>query len=125
VPAISPDGKYIAGNAPDEEKKSLKLSVLSADDGKLVKQFDIFANGFGNSVKWGMNSECLYFLRPDGSKAIQIWRQALLGGKPQQLTSLSGQNVFRFAPSPDGKLWAYEAGRDIDDLYLLRSNISK
>jgi Tol biopolymer transport system component/DNA-binding winged helix-turn-helix (wHTH) protein len=125
MPVVSPDGKFIAGNAPHPENKTLKLSIISADNGQIVKQFDQRAGLNGASVRWGRDGQSLFYLQADDKLIFQIWQQPLAGGPPRQITKLDGQNVFRFALAPDGKQLAYEAGRDIDDLFLIRDADSK
>ena len=120
MPVVSPDGKSIAGNAMQPETNALKLSIISALDYKFVKQFDKRASLNGPSVRWSQDGESLLFITGDEKLTMQLWRQPLAGGPPQQITKLDGQSVFRFALAPDGKQLAYEAGRDIDDLYLIR-----
>jgi Tol biopolymer transport system component len=51
--------------------------------------------------------------------ASNIWRQALAGGLPKQITSFKSDLIFFFAWSRDGKQLALERGATSSDVVLI------
>lgn len=129
-PKISPDGKFIGCYYPslkpeEEAARVLKLTILSAEDGKIVKQFDERAP-FDNptQISWTLDGKNLVFIKPDESGS-NLWLQPIEGETaPRQLTD-SPDRIFRFAFSNDGKNFIYEKGITINDIILIEDAARK
>ena len=124
MPKISPDGKYIAGYFPDANPdskipKKMKLTILSAQDGSLVKQFSVPINDLERPLAWTPNSEAITFWRKEKGVA-NFWQQSLNSETPKQLTDWQTDEIFRMAYSKDGKYFAFERGNLIDDIILIQ-----
>jgi Tol biopolymer transport system component/DNA-binding winged helix-turn-helix (wHTH) protein len=120
--SVSPDGKTIACNAVNQQARQLKLSLVSAEDGKLLQQFEHSADAYGPSVRWSSDGKSIYFLKVESETGAQIYQQPLGGNPARKITQALDNRIYRFAIAPDGKQWAFEAGRDIDDLILIRDS---
>lgn len=124
MPKISPDGKYIAGYFPDANPdskipKKMKLTILSAQDGSLVKQFSVPINDLERPLAWTPNSEAIIFWRKEKGVA-NFWQQPLNSETPKQLTDWQTDEIFRMAYSKDGKYFAFERGNLINDIILIQ-----
>ena len=124
MPKISPDGKYIAGYFPDANPdskipKKMKLTILSAQDGSLVKQFSVPINDLERPLAWTPNSEAITFWRKEKGVA-NFWQQSLNSETPKQLTDWQTDEIFRMAYSKDGKYFAFERGNLINDIILIQ-----
>ena len=125
LPKVSPNGKLIACYYPkiaanEEFNKNLRLTILSAENGTLIKQFpDVLQNSLF-PVVWSDNITLNYLTRVGvGSK---IWRQSLDQNSPPKLFFDSpAETIFRFAFSPDGQNLVYEKGMAINDIVLVKS----
>ena len=51
-----------------------------------------------------------------------IWRQPIIGGKPERLKGLPEEKLYAYAWSRDGKQFAFVRGSEIRDVVLLRNN---
>lgn len=91
VPAISPDGKYIA--ALDSE---LKLGVVSATDGSPVRSFEQRSTAI-TELRWTKDSRAIAFERGG-----VVFRQDLAGGAPVQITDVRPDEILSFDWTPDG-----------------------
>ena len=111
---VSLDSKMVACSFDGDGRT--KLVILSLDDGRLVRSFDIsrLANlrlGF----HWTPDGKAVTYLdRTNG-----IWRQDLSGGEPQRLKGLPEEKLFSYAWSPDGKWFAYTRGSTTRDVVLI------
>ncbi len=126
LPKLSPDGKTIACYSPrnaDENKPNvaLWLTILSAADGGLIKQFDTEMNQEALlPIVWKDNLNITYLTNEDG--VSKIWEQSLEGGEPQILLDSPSGNIFRLAWSPDNLKIIYEKGVPINDIILIKSS---
>ncbi|MEO8073668.1 MAG: winged helix-turn-helix domain-containing protein [Acidobacteriota bacterium] len=125
LPKVSPDGKLIACYYPkistnEEFNKNLRLTILSAEDGTLIKQFPGVLQNSLFPVVWSDNTTLNYLTREGvGSK---IWRQSLDQNSPPKLFFDSpAETIFRFAFSTDGQNVVYEKGMAINDIVLVKS----
>ncbi|HEY0428029.1 MAG TPA: protein kinase [Pyrinomonadaceae bacterium] len=126
--AISPDGKLIAclarikdARASEADDADIKLAVISAENGKLVKFFDAakihFAPDFPPVLRWTRDGKNVaYISTADG--VSNILAQSLAGGEPRRLTDFSIDMIFSFDWSPDGKQVVYARGAARSDIVL-------
>jgi eukaryotic-like serine/threonine-protein kinase len=125
-PRLSPDGKYIACyfpeaiNAGNFKENSLKLTVLSAENGEVFKQFDApYNQNRLSAIEWkGAQSISYLTSNRDDTK---LWEQPISGGEARVLLELPETSVFRFAWSQDGQRLIYEKGVMVTDAILINS----
>ena len=108
VPAISPDGKYIA--ALDSE---LKLGVVSATDGSPVRSFEQRSTAI-TELRWTKDSRAIAFERADEQQGRVgrtvgvagqgvVYRQDLGGGPPVPIADVRPDEILSFDWTLDGK----------------------
>ena len=125
LPQISPDGKWLVcysptvSNGKDISPNELRLTVLAADDAKIVKQFEIVSPWYLKPVKW-LDVRTFSYATDSGAGS-RLWRQRLDQTAPQMILETPTETIFRFAWSPDGKNLIYEKGKAVNDLILIKS----
>jgi len=102
VPAISPDGRFIA--AVDKDRK---LGVISATDGSPIRSFNEQSI---NEIRWTKDSRAIAFVRNkapvDGlssSAGPSIYLQHLDGRPAEKIVDVSPDEIVAFDWTPDGK----------------------
>lgn len=121
-PKISPDGKYVACFYPTNGEKAnqmkpLKLTLLSAIDGVLIKQFEVLFNE--TQFDWTPDSKNISFItKEEGKSAIQL--QPIEGGKPQKFFTSQNETIFSHRWATDGKSLVMEKGTIINDVILIK-----
>jgi serine/threonine protein kinase len=126
APQISADGKLVACIYFDEPSTSARLALISAEDGKPVKLFDIQPTAvLPNSlelgvIRWTTDGKAITYV--DTREGVSnIWRQPLDGGKPVQLTDFKSDRILSFDWSRDGKQLALGRGTKTNDVVLISS----
>lgn len=127
-PQISPDGNSIVCYYPSEaQPRILQLTILSAQDGKVIKQFSEteiqVIPDLSPSIIWTPDSKTVLFTT-EKNGILNIWRQELSEASPKQITN-SDESIFRFALSPDGKKLIYEKGVQVNDIVLIKDLLAK
>jgi Tol biopolymer transport system component len=104
-PAISPDGRQIAcihfpGKDPRISSALLAVTRMDGNGG-----FTTFPRTYldETSLAWSPDGKGIDFVRSENG-AGNIWRQALSGGPPVQVTHFDRDELVRFAWSGDGRL---------------------
>jgi Tol biopolymer transport system component len=117
TPRISPDGKLLAYHAmPATMTSPMVLTVVPFGGGSPVYRFDLPMGAEG--IRWAPDGKALdYSLTRAG--ASNIWRQALAGGPPKQITNFKSELIFDFAWSRDGKQLALARGATSSDVILI------
>ena len=117
TPRISPDGKLLAYVAFGASMSSpMVLTVVPFGGGSPVYKFDM-PMGAGE-IHWAPDGKALDYTLTRGG-ATNIWRQALTGGPPKQLTNFKSDLIFSFAWSRDGKQLALARGTTSSDVILI------
>jgi Tol biopolymer transport system component len=117
TPQISPDGKLLAYVAFGATMSSpMVLTVVPFAGGAPVYRFDLPAGWV--QIRWVPDGKALDYRLTRGG-ASNIWRQALAGGPPKQLTNFKSDLIFFFAWSRDGKQLALERGATSSDVVLI------
>jgi Tol biopolymer transport system component/DNA-binding winged helix-turn-helix (wHTH) protein len=119
VPRVSPDGRFIACFYRAHVDTFSKLAVLPFDGGEPVKVFDKSPTTIVEAgIQWTPDGRALTFIdNHDG--VSNIWLQPLDGSPAKQLTNFTSETIFRFAWSPDGKMFVAERGTEIGDIVLI------
>jgi Tol biopolymer transport system component len=119
APQISPDGKLLAYPVlPATMSSPSVLIVVPFGGGSPVYRFDLPA-GRGR-MRWAPDGKALDYILTRGG-ASNIWRQALAGGPPKQITNFQSDLIFDFAWSRDGKQLALARGSTSSDVILISS----
>ena len=114
---ISPDGKLLAYLAmPATMSNPAVLTVVPFGGGSPLYRFDVPMGAF--EVHWVPDGQALDYALTRGG-ASNIWRQALAGGAPKQITNFKSDRIFFFAWSRDGKQLALERGNTPSDVVLI------
>jgi Tol biopolymer transport system component len=113
IPAISPDGKLVAGDM------GTKIAIYPFTGGLPIKVFDILAH----RVEWTPSGRALEYI--DVSGFHNIYSQPLDGGPPKRLTNFKSGRIFGFARSRDGKQLALVDGTVTNDVVLITDFIDQ
>ena len=123
LPSVSPDGKFIAcyyaDRSANDGRGGLKLTLLSADNGSVVRQWDTQLQANLTPLVWSDNSHFNY-ADSSGSRA-RLFRQAIDEATASVILDLPNERLFRYAWSPDGRRLAYERGQYLNDVILIRT----
>ncbi|HJR06330.1 MAG TPA: winged helix-turn-helix domain-containing protein [Pyrinomonadaceae bacterium] len=119
VPRVSPDGRFIACFYRAQVDTFSKLAVIPFDGGEPVKVFDKSPTTIVEAgIQWTTDGRALTFIdNRDG--VSNIWLQPLDGSPAKQLTNFTSETIFRFAWSPDGRMFVAERGTEIGDIVLI------
>ena len=122
VPTISPDGKLIAFRSQNPADARQKISVMSLEDGRPLKAFDIQPTtiivGDFKVLRWTPDGGGLAYI-DTRTGAANIWSRPLDGGPERQLTDFKSEQIFKFAWSRDGKHLAIARGAMMKDVILI------
>ncbi len=119
APQMSPDGKTIACYFPQPDTRKLKLTLLSAENGEIVKQFDTPTGDGIPFIDWTNDGKNLLLLLRQNNIS-DLWKQPVDGGQAQKLREWQNDSIFRFAVSKDGKQIFYEKGIETNTVSILR-----
>lgn len=124
-PQISADGKYIACifpeiNSDGKPSFSRRLTILSAYDGNVIKQFELAKPNEENlSISWTPDGKSItYLLRQ--SENSDIWQQPIDGSKPTKITNSQSNQIFRYAWFKTEEKMVLEKGITIKEISLIR-----
>jgi Tol biopolymer transport system component len=105
IPSVSPDGKQIAcvhfpGKDPRVSSALLAVTRIDGNGG-----FTTFPRSYRDetSIAWSPDGKGVDFVMSVNG-TDNIWRQALGGGPPVQITHFDRDGLFHFAWSRDGRL---------------------
>lgn len=125
-PILSPDGKYIACYFPEAvangfNEKLFKLTILSAEDGRVIKQFGApyYKNSFA-PIQWKSSENLTYITFENDT--TKLWGQSVKGDKANLLLEMPQTELFRFAWSSNGKSLIYEKGTTLNNAFLISSS---
>ena len=119
---ISHDGKFIAYTYPESADMSAppnRLRVITFDDGKEVKTFNIPASGTVLSIaQWAHDNKSILYT-VTANNISNIWSQPIDGGPAKQVTDFKEMLITAFAWSRDGKQLACTRGNLLRDAVLI------
>ena len=119
MPAVSPDGKFVAFYRYADPVSRPKVALVSLDDCKVVREFDPPHLNNMAGVRWTPDGGGLVYLAARAGVG-NLWLQPADGSPARALTDFNSDRIFRFDVSPDGSL-VYERGTNVVDAILLRS----
>ncbi|MEJ7617052.1 MAG: hypothetical protein WKF30_08860 [Pyrinomonadaceae bacterium] len=118
LPAVSPDGKWIACYYWDGQNKfQPKIAVIAAEGGSPTKIFDDVPSGI-RPIKWAANGRSVTYIDQQNG-AFNIWSMSLKGGQPQRVTNFNSERLFSFGWSADGKYLACSRGVVTNEVVLI------
>lgn len=129
-PQLSPDGKYIACYFPEKledpksRTKTNKLTILSAADAAVIRQFDEPQPAAQTALLWTPDGKAVSYLMTENGVS-NIWVQPVDGGPRQKITNLQSEQIFRYGWSRDYKTLVFEKGMSINDIVILRDKSPK
>jgi len=115
LPAVSPDGKWIACLYIPVPVNEGRLAILAAGGSRFVKTFEL--KGITTNIKWTPDGQSLTYSAFD--LADNLWNQAIGGGPPRQITNFDTGEIFNFAWSRDGKRLAVVRGSRSQEVVLI------
>jgi Tol biopolymer transport system component len=117
--AISPDGKLVACTyRGDPGANYYSLALLSFDDGRLVKAFDIPPTSAVEDLRWTPDGRGVAYVDTRAGVS-NVWAQPTAGGAPRQLTDFKTDHIFFFDWSRDGRQLALARGTRASDVVLI------
>ncbi|HMS38837.1 MAG TPA: winged helix-turn-helix domain-containing protein [Pyrinomonadaceae bacterium] len=118
-PRISPDGKTIACYFPNPETKKMMLTLLSADNGEIIKHIDAPKSDGIPVLDWSKDGENLFLIFKQNN-AFGLWKLHLQTTKAEKLHEWENDSIFRFVVSKDGTNIFYEKGIETNSVVLLK-----
>lgn len=116
TPVVSPDGQLIACRHWDEVSNTLKIAIIPFAGGRAINTYDIPIL-LRQRIRWTPDGRALLYI--DTRAGISnIWRQAIDGGPPTQMTDFKADQVFSYDWSYDNKHLACERGVETNDVVL-------
>lgn len=104
--SVSPDGKLLVVQKYEKDAPiQWQNGVMQADTGEIVRWLDTAMSG---RIGWSADSKSVIFI--EYPKAINLWRQPVDGGSPQQLTNFDVQQIRAFDISADDKTLVVSRG---------------
>ncbi len=116
APKLSPDGKTIACLF-SESRKPPQLTLISAEDGRILRHFDLPSEN-RPLYEWSADNRNLYVFS-DGLGTSTLRRLSVAEPKPQKIKEWQDR-VFRFAISNDGQQIFYEMGKEATSILHLQ-----
>lgn len=118
LPAVSPDGELIACLMPNEAPGPARLTLLSAADGSVVRQFETLVPRATPALRWSPDGHTVtYVVTREG--VSNVWGQPVDGGAPNALTDWKADLIYRFDWAKDGRLLC-ERGTTASEVILIR-----
>lgn len=117
-PRVSPDGRLVACNVWDADRRRWKAALLSLENGRLLRTLDEIPSSPWTILRWTPDGRGLTYVdtRSDDNN---LWISPIDGGAPRQLTHFTTGHTHDFAWSPDGRYLAWSRGPRTQDLVLV------
>ena len=119
LPNISPDGKTVAGYFPDSTSGKMKLTLLSAENGAILRQIETPPSEGLSIFDWKNDGQNLVLaIKQNGTTTL--WLQPIDGKSATKLKDWQNEDFFRLNVSKDDKNLFYEKGVATNSVLLLR-----
>ena len=129
TPAISPDGKSVAGSYVPDVSKPPKIAVLNIATGAIEHVYDAADGASFNQdavglITWTKDGRAILYPVQRGGVG-NLWAQPVAASPgapnaaPKQVTNFNDLRIFSFALSPDGKQTVLARGRTVTDAVLI------
>lgn len=116
---VSPDGKLVACRYREQELSPFQLALLSFEDGRTIKTFDLPPSAFGSpNLEWSADGTAVLYVDSRGGIS-NIWSQPIDGSPAKQVTFFNTDQIFWFDLAPDGKTMAFARGNVSNDVVLI------
>jgi serine/threonine protein kinase/Tol biopolymer transport system component len=102
LPAISPDGKRIAGYYRETSTSKAVVNVVSFDGGEPEKTFDLPLWNYSR-IRWTPDGQALTY-SVTKEAASNVWLQPLAGDPARQLTNFTTDYIWDFNWASDNRL---------------------
>ena len=124
-PDVSPDGKQVACFARRDKAKAWEIFVVPIEGGAPVATFDLPESVVPEwpGLRWTPDGTGLTYVSTVQGVS-NVWRQALTGGEPKQLTDFKENRIFFFDWSRNERKLVLVRGSDTRDLILVRDFLS-
>lgn len=123
---VSPDGKSIFAFFPDANEdandvtKPLKLTVLSAETGEIVKQFASLKSRTLPMIEWMSDSKSFLILEKGNGKS-SLSKQDLDTEEPKRLKEWKEDSVYQIAVSKEGEKVFFDKGKEVNGVIQLEN----
>jgi len=127
-PAISPDGKSVAGSYDPGPDKSARIATIDLESGQVQNIYNLprsadLSTEDGSKLAWTKDGRSILFLVVKNGTS-NLWAQPIAspGGTPspaRQVTDFSSGRIWSFALSPNGADLVVARGRRNSDAVLI------
>jgi Tol biopolymer transport system component len=116
-PAVSPDGRLLAGINVATGANRLTLVTMPLDGTAPARELGTIAPATANGLmEWTPDGSGILFSTVERTN---VWLQPLSGGAPQRVTDLGSLDIVRGRRTPDGKSLIVARGSAQTDAYLV------
>jgi Tol biopolymer transport system component/tRNA A-37 threonylcarbamoyl transferase component Bud32 len=116
-PAISPDGRFLAGISVASSTGQLALVTMPLDGSGPPRVLTVIAPATANGlVEWTADGQGILYSTVERAN---VWLQRLSGGAPVKVTNLTDLSIVRGRRSADGKSLIVSRGVAQTDAYLV------
>jgi len=120
-PHVAPTGDvFVCQYGSASPGSTPKIATIPVSGGEPVKMFDFPAVIKSGVMQWDSKGEGLIY-RDTKNRVDNLWLQPLNGGAPKELTDFTGDQIFGFAWSRDGKNLVVARGRNGSDVVMITS----
>jgi len=117
---ISPDGKTIACYVSHPETNTMRLALLSAETGEVLKYPATPQSDDIPFLDWSKDGESLFVVL-QREKPFSLWKLPLNGSQPELLREWPNDAIFRLAISRNGERVFYEVGNQLNSVIQFQS----
>jgi Tol biopolymer transport system component len=116
-PAVSPDGRLLAGINVATGANRLTLVTMPLDGSAPARELGTIAPATANGLmEWTADGSGILFSTVERTN---VWLQSLSGGPPMRVTDLATLDIVRGRRTPDGQSLIVARGSAQTDAYLV------
>jgi eukaryotic-like serine/threonine-protein kinase len=119
LPAVSPDGKWIACYRRSQQNQPTNLTIIPLDGGPPAKVFQLPVTAIPLPPAWTPDGRAVGFISSVNGVG-NLWQQPVAGGSAVPVTHFTSGKIFNFKWSRDGKL-ALSRGTETVDAILIKN----